>query len=316
MLDKGLLEDGLIIISQCKKETGDIWNAHFGAAAIASYFFIKENNLPPDVERKVIAQARKMVKKHTLPYSSNGHKRSDISHAERIILESLDRTIDQLHWVGHNVIYAALSLLAIHELSCFGTNEDLTGISELVSSFDKTIPGRSWLGFSASDVKRLDIVTSDNISEINSAEQLSEFVLKELAAFNVIYRAESHHDLIAHMLTFSHALNILYDLGHVTYFKRGIHPLLKLVKVLRASRDIEADSPIQLISPVDRKPLEKSTRSPHLPIELGFWINENDDHDWDFGHQFKFPYSFYNHMNRVKEVDELSVEKFRYLVKG
>jgi hypothetical protein len=30
--------------------------------------------------------------------------------------KKLDKTIDQLHWGGHNVIYSAASLLAIHEL--------------------------------------------------------------------------------------------------------------------------------------------------------------------------------------------------------
>ncbi len=38
MKNKTLLKGGLSIISQCKKETNDIWHAHFGAAAIASYF--------------------------------------------------------------------------------------------------------------------------------------------------------------------------------------------------------------------------------------------------------------------------------------
>jgi len=38
MENKTVLRDGLSIISQCKKQTNDIWHAHFGEAAIASYF--------------------------------------------------------------------------------------------------------------------------------------------------------------------------------------------------------------------------------------------------------------------------------------
>ncbi|TCW46225.1 hypothetical protein EC917_12878 [Bacillus thuringiensis] len=38
MENKTVLRDGLSIISQCKKQTNDIWHAHVGAAAIASYF--------------------------------------------------------------------------------------------------------------------------------------------------------------------------------------------------------------------------------------------------------------------------------------
>lgn len=45
MENKSVLKGGLSIISQCKKQTNDIWHAHFGAAAIASYFFIKDNNI-------------------------------------------------------------------------------------------------------------------------------------------------------------------------------------------------------------------------------------------------------------------------------
>ena len=39
MENKSILKGGLSIISQCKKETNDIWHAHFGATAIASYFY-------------------------------------------------------------------------------------------------------------------------------------------------------------------------------------------------------------------------------------------------------------------------------------
>ena len=45
ILNQSILRDGLMIISSCKKETGDIWQAHIGAAAIGSYFFVKSNNL-------------------------------------------------------------------------------------------------------------------------------------------------------------------------------------------------------------------------------------------------------------------------------
>ncbi len=45
------------------------------------------------------------------------------------------------------------------------------------------------------------------------------------------------------MLTFSHAINILYDLGHIELFQRGIKPLLKLVYVLRKSRNLMPECP-------------------------------------------------------------------------
>lgn len=314
MPDKKILEEGLSIISQCKQQTGDIWQAHIGAAVIASYFFMKENRLPIEMERVITDQSRSMREKYVSEIREEGAEQVDYQKAESIILESLGETIDELHWVGHNVIYAALSLAALEELGGWSTKSGVEGIAELIRSFAKTIPGRSWIGFSASEVKKVEINKSDGIHEITDSKQLSVFILDELSLFKQIYHAEAHHDLIGHMLTFSHALNILFDLGHVTYFRRGLPPLYKLVKVLRASRDLDLNSPIRLISPVDHLPLVRAKRMERLPIEPEFWSRDFSENEWDFGHIFKFPFSFYNHMNRVPGEKAREIENFRYII--
>ncbi len=79
-----------------------------------------------------------------------------LQEAETMILGRVDKTIGDLHWVGHAVIYSSLeSRPALHELRGWGSYEDIAGISELIHSFERTIPGRSWIGYSASEVKRL-----------------------------------------------------------------------------------------------------------------------------------------------------------------
>ncbi|MEK4849046.1 hypothetical protein NST04_04115 [Paenibacillus sp. FSL H7-0756] len=311
---RSMLEDGLLIISQCKSVTGDVWEAHFGAAAIAGYFFVKENPIPLDTVNRIMAQSETMLDKHSSRGAAPPVVGIDPGDAEKMILESLEPGIDELHWVGHNVIYAALSLLAIQELGRWGTKDEILGISTLIRSFNKSIPGRSWIGYSVSDVRKLEIDENDHFPAIANAGQLSEFILTELSSFRTIYRAEAHHDLIGHMLTFSHALNILFDLGHVSYFKRGLLPLLKLVKVLRASHNLEAEYPVQLSSPVDRQPLIKADRSEWLPVEYEYWSRDYAHHDWDFGHVFKFPFSFYNHLGRVSFPLIKAIENFRYIV--
>ncbi|WP_053374499.1 hypothetical protein [Paenibacillus sp. FJAT-27812] len=313
MLDKRILEDGLSVISTCKKETGDIWHAHFGAAAIASYFFVKDNNLGVELGQNVFSQSRAMIANNGATSKYN-RLRSNVEEAETVILGALDHTIDQLHWVGHNVIYSALSLLAIHELNGWGSDDDLSGISELIRSFEKTIPGRSWIGYSASEVKRLEITEEDNFPRIDDANALSLFVLEQLSDFKVIYRAESHHDLMGHMLTFSHALNILYCLGHVSYFKRGLPPLLKMIKVLRSSRHVNPGDEVKLVSPVDQLPLQQSARAEFLPDEQKFWTKDHSESNWDFGHVFKFSFSFYDHARRVESGRTSYFESFRYII--
>ncbi|TYR80480.1 hypothetical protein FZC66_08850 [Priestia megaterium] len=310
MYDKNMLRDGLSIISLCKEETNDIWHAHFGAAAIASYFFIKDNQLSLKAANKISTQAKMMLNIHALGYTTNRLSEVDFQKAEEMILKSLEKTITELHWVGHNVIYAALSLLAIYELGNWGTAKDIKGIIELLSSFEKTIPGRSWIGFSTSEVKVLQINNEDCIPSIENPKDLSEFILNELAEFKIIYRAESHHDLIGHMLTFSHALNILYDFGYLSFFKRGLLPLLKLVKVLRKSKNLRQNHLINVMSPVDRLPLIKAKPTVFLPSEEAFWLKDHRSSNWDFGHQFKFTFSYFDRLKRAPKLKEATIDNF------
>ncbi|MEC0253878.1 hypothetical protein [Paenibacillus lautus] len=266
------------------------------------------------VEEAVAAENRRMIGKYLQPGTVPEESLS-VDSAESRILAALDGTIDGLHWVGHNVIYAAISLAALHELGG-GLRHEAADIAELVSSFAKTIPGRSWIGYSAAEVKRLTLDEHDGMPEITDGDQLSAFILNELATYSVIYRAEAHHDLMGHMLTYSHALNILYDLGHHAYFRRGLPGVLKIAKVLRASRQLDPEEPIRIVSPVDRLPLVEAARSSYLPDQPEYWASGIDGAviDWDFGHLFKFPYSFYHHWNRVSEAPAKAMENFRYII--
>ncbi len=313
MENKTVLRDGLSIISQCKKQTNDIWHAHFGAAAIASYFFMKDNNIEEEITHCTYSQTKMMLNNQNLGEIIDSKEEIDFQSAEKLIIKSMEHTIDELHWVGHNVIYAALSLLAMKELQKWGNNQAIEGITNLILSFRKTIPGRSWIGFTTKEVKQLSI--NDEIeSEFKNPKQLSKFILKELSQFNIIYRAEAHHDLIGHLLTFSHAINIMYDLGHRDIFQRGIRPLLKLVYVLRASQYLMPNTEINLHSPIDRLPLIESKRAHVLPTENQFWLKDYSAFDWDFGHVFKFSYSYFDHIKRAPEYKDITLEKFRFVI--
>jgi hypothetical protein len=314
MNERRLLSEGLSIISSCRGKTGDVWHAHYGAAAIACAFLANENRMSDEAVRCMVKQVIFMVEKNRLSENIAAIPSVDAATAEGVISEALESTIDCLHWVGHNVIYAALSLKAVRELDGWGKINDINEIGGLVRSFASTIPGRSWIGYSASEVKRLRISEDDRIPSILTPKQLSEFILRELSEIEVIYRAEAHHDLIGHLLTFSHALNILYDLGYVSLFRRGLVPLLQLVKALRKSRDWATDDSIKLISPVDRKPLVEAKPGKLSPLSEPFWRIDHSHHDWDYGHHFKFTFSYYNHIHRAPEFESETEAKFMRII--
>jgi len=266
-----------------------------------------------EITRSMYSQTKMMLNNQKLVGIIDSKEEIDFQSAEKMIIKSLEQTIDELHWVGHNVIYAALSLLAIKELQKWGDNQEIEGITNLILSFRKTIPGRSWIGFTTKEVKQLHI-NDEIVNELRNPKQLSKFILKELSQFNLIYRAEAHHDLIGHLLTFSHAINIMYDLGHSDIFHRGIRPLLKLVYVLRASQNLMPNTEINLHSPIDRLPLIESKRAHVLPTENQFWLKDYSAFNWDFGHVFKFSYSYFDHIKRVPEYKDITLDKFRFVI--
>ena len=59
----------------------------------------------------------------------------------------------------------------------------LKGITNLILSFRKTIPGRSWIGFTTKEVKQLSI-TDEIASELRNPKQLSTFILKRALAIS------------------------------------------------------------------------------------------------------------------------------------
>jgi len=316
----GFLREGLTIMAECRERTGDIWHAHYGAAAIAGYFFAKDNPVDGETKEEIGRQIGKMLEAHRFRSESSEGKEAGASggmfgpeEAESLLLEALGPTMDDLHWVGHNVIYAALSLKAIRESAGRATERDVLGIAGLLKAFAGTIPGRSWIGFKASEARRLEVDRSLS-SAVADPATLSRLVLDELAAFRTIYRAEAHHDLIGHLLTFSQALNLLFDIGRDSLFRKGLPSLFRLVQVLRATRNIDREgSGLRLVSPVDRYPLVPAFRSAHLPIEAEYWRRASGG-DWDFGHAFKFPYAFYDHARRAGDDIVSATENFRYLL--
>ncbi len=315
-LDRRLLEEGLATIASSRERTGDLWHAHYGAGAIAAYFWVRENRLTALAAGSVTAEAKAMLRQHGthISHTASPSERMPLEEAEARIADALEHTIGELHWVGHQVIYGAISLKAIRELDGWGTVEEIEQIAQLIESFERTIPGRSWVNTTVKEIRHMQLDENDNFPEILHPIQLSQFILEELGAFRTIYQAEAHHDLIGHMLTYGHALNMLYELGYQALFYKGIPPFLKMVKALRLSRDIDlTPEAATLQSPVDMLPLAQAERSRALPHELEYWLKDRRCRDWYGGHIFKFPFSFYHHAKHEEPMPEIW-ENFRYII--
>ena len=139
--------------------------------------------------------------------------------------------------------------------------------------------------------------------------------MEELSKFALIYRAEAHNDLIGHFLTFSQAVVLLHDLGYPDLFRRALEPLKIFAKILRKSQCLTLGAAIKLSSPSDKLPLEEAESIPEDPLQESYWMLDHDSVNWLFGHTFKFPYSYYDHVRRVDpELLDRSESNFRKLL--
>lgn len=141
MLDETYLVKGLTSIGRCKENTGDIWQAHFGSAVIAAYFFSLENRVPDKVELRIASQVDSMISRHQEAFQPV-YPRGKSGASDRRIAEALEGTVDRLCWVGHNVIYTSLTLKALRQVPTAATPELIEGVATLIRSFEKSIPGR------------------------------------------------------------------------------------------------------------------------------------------------------------------------------
>lgn len=313
MLDEHYLIKGLAAIGRCREHTRDIWQAHFGAALIAAYFFAHENDVEVEVSTQIAEQADLMISLHHDAYLP-AYPSGAVASTNKIV-EALEPSIDRLCWVGHNVIYAALTLKALQHVPNAATVELVNDVAGLVRSFEKSIPGRSWIGWTGRDVRQLQITPEDEFPRLETPIDVSAFVLQELARFALIYRAEAHHDLIGHFITFSQAIALLHDLGHPDLFARAVGPLKLLAKVLRKSQNLTLETTFQLSSPGDKLPLSEAAPIPEVPLEQPYWQLDHAATDWLFGHAFKFPYSYYDHVRRAEDgVSEETEVNFRKLL--
>lgn len=271
-------------------------DGHWGAAVAAGCFFVEESvadaECALEVERQIALFTAIYADRFTPPIERASPAHDPVGP----LLAALDRNIDRLCWVGHNVIYAALSLNALRRVP--DLVEAVPGVARLTALFDRSVPGRSWIGWTIQQVR--DASIDETTWPLSTPADVSRAVLEELSAFRTIFRAESHHDLIGHLLDFAQAVNLLHDLGHEDLFVRALSPLRRFIFVLRSSQDLVPGQHLAITSPLDRSPLREAPAASMDPLTAAYWRRDFARCAWDGGHVFKFPYAYYDHARRVE----------------
>jgi hypothetical protein len=303
MLSEQYLELGLTGLGRCSHA---IWDSHFPAAVLAGFYFTAKNKLPAETEEKIEMQLNLLIaSKRQLfePYPDG----ETIADSAGLIVEALEASIDKFSELGHNSIFTAYALRALHDLGGDGRARAVRDIAAGIRQFASG-PARYWLRIGQGhDPRKFSLKERVIFTENLPSDRVAWTILAELPKFRNVYTQMGSKSHIGHLLTQSQSLLTLRELGFPQLANRGFYSLECRFTLLKDSQEYTA-SPVSFYKP--------ATRSSFLPGEPDYWTQDFTKCEWDEGHSFKYTFSFYELMNLVtqEKLKAAATEKFRYLI--
>jgi len=269
MLDESFLLRGLNALSRAH-ERDFFRDGHWGAAVIAAFYLCREQNLKSATQAVIEDCLRQDLESNDLfaplpEYSSDPGLVTDI-------LDTLAMGIGIFKMAGHNVIFASAALKAFQLVPNAITPLRVQGLCRLIECFDSAKPE-----------------ISSELEDVPSFENPSvmvEFIFREYLDSLARFKGYGQ-GWAGHLLTFSHALIELHDMGYTDLAIAGHPALAALVGIVRRGPSKE-----------DRRIRDHSPTC-WTPLDLEYW-KEKRPGLGGLGHAFKYPYSYYNLLNRLK----------------
>lgn len=281
----------------------DHWQAHFPAAVIAAYYFLKNNNLGDALNDKITKQIDQLIGTKEALFQAYPPASIENSSSE-IIIDALTDTIDGFNDLGHNTIHAVYILKALETLEGDCQTDLAKDMAAMIRKYNGGPPG-IWLGEARNvnpnefKIKELELLKEDS-----SGKEIAKLCFNEVGKYKNVYRHLGSVAHLGHTLTQGHSLIELRNLGYENLQRRGMYSFESRISLARSCQEhVESTLPLQ-------------NRSQFLPTEEGFWDNDLQRSAWEDGHVFKFAYSFYELLRLVPEenVTDKLWENFRRIV--
>ncbi|NLS90677.1 MAG: twin-arginine translocation signal domain-containing protein [Planctomycetaceae bacterium] len=248
-------------------------DGHRGAAMVAAHLLCVENDLSERARRRIVELVDLNWASTPLckPFPDTTPDPARVAEIGKALVEGGE----VLRQVGHNAIFAMLSIKAFRMLPSAATPERIDGVCKLIRSFT---PWR--------DVEPDEDIDPPPFADAAAA---SRFVLQEASA--AIDRFIGFGQGFAgHMLTFGQSLVELAAMGDVQWAESCRTAFRKYVTVTRRGP-----------GPDDKRyPDHQPTES--RPTDAEYWENRSN-RAVDIGHVFKYPYSYYNLLGRAGDSD-------------
>jgi hypothetical protein len=274
---------------------------HLGAAVVAGYFF-GEDNL--ELDSRVYAGIQRDMDR--IIHGDEGFwyntKKVGISIPQLFepfpdedpdealiptIAAALTKNINKTRQSGHNVIFAATALRALHDHPMYATPSVVGGICRLISAFNGAVPGRGYYGkptgWKSGD--QVQLPDADVASVYRSCDVMVNTVVDELIE-SASTRRQGFGGLF-HIINHAAGLLELSQFGYRDLAFSGLPAHHHHLRLWRSLPDVEAE-------------LGQLRRSAHDPRTHQYWADDSPS-QWSarLTHRIKTLYGFTILMRQV-----------------
>ena len=247
-------------------------DGHRGAALIAAQLMCEENHLPEAAHAR-IEQLFDLNWAKTPLCAPFPEEDPDPSQVKKIG-EALMEAHGSLREVGHNAIFAMHAVRGFRLMPELATPKRIEGVCSLIRAI------KPW----RDDVPIDEAVNPPSFKDTVAA---STFVLREASAAIDRWTGRGQ-GFTGHMLTFGQALIELAEMGDAEWAESCREAFRKYVTITRNG------------PPPGDKVFAEHKPSKLRPNSAEYW-QKRGDKQVDIGHAFKYPYSYYDLLRRVKD---------------
>jgi hypothetical protein len=291
---------------------------HLGAAVVAGYFFGEERH---ELDERVVAVVERDLdhimrgdeaiwfnaKKVGItvpglfePFPKQQAEEKLIS----TIAEALSANIDKTRQSGHNVIFAAIAIRALHDHPEYATPSIIDGMRKLIEGFNDAVPGRGYYGKQRGWIigNKVSLPDDNGFPPYKNEQAMAEVVIEQLIRSAAV-RKQGFGGLF-HIINHATALTELSRLGYQDLARKGMAAHHHHVRLWRSLPDVEDEL----------GPLKKAK---HDPRTADYWsVDEESQWSARLTHRIKTLYGFFALLRFIEQPEKRkkAEENFLYLM--
>ncbi len=315
MVDFDYLYKGLCGLANSHKASA--LAGHLGAAVVAGYFWGEDlGDLPDAVYRGVEGELDRIIKGEEA-FWFNSRKAGITSPElfkplaeeepqEKLIAEiatALSANIGKTRQSGHNVIFAAIAIRALHDHPDYATPAIVGGIRKLIAQFNGVTAGRGYYGKGTGwkQGEQVTLPASDDFPLYRSQQEMVEVVIDELIA-SVKTRRQGYGGMW-HLINHTAALAELSRFGFEALARKGFAGHHQHVRLIRSLPDVSEE-------------LGYLTRSALDPRVAEYWSKALKRDEARLTHRIKTLYGFHTILRFINDDQKVrqANEAFRFLM--